>query len=108
MNGFFMAKEKTGWAINRLEEACRRDPHVSWWDFQWEFTKFVNSGLSVVPDVNLVTNIGFGADATHTFDSLGFAATATAELELPVRHPPFMMRNRTTGIMPDKKNWWTR
>jgi len=40
------------------------------WEYQWAFTRLIHHGLSVVPAVNLITNIGFGADATHTKDSL--------------------------------------
>lgn len=36
------------------------------WDFQWAYTRFINNGLSIVPTVNLVRNLGFGEDATHT------------------------------------------
>lgn len=36
------------------------------WDFQWVWTVWKNDGLSVIPNVNLVKNIGFGEEATHT------------------------------------------
>jgi hypothetical protein len=40
---------------------------VDTWDYQWMFTRFIQSGLTVLPAVNLVSNLGFGhADATHT------------------------------------------
>jgi len=38
------------------------------WDYQWGFARHVNSGLSVVPSRNLVSNIGYGGDSTHTDD----------------------------------------
>lgn len=37
------------------------------WDFQWAFARWVNGGKTVVPSVNLIKNIGFNADATHSF-----------------------------------------
>lgn len=40
---------------------------VSWWDYQWYFARIINSGMGVVPSVNLISNIGFGENATHTF-----------------------------------------
>lgn len=40
---------------------------VDTWDYQWGFARHVNSGLACVPSKSLVENIGFGADATHTF-----------------------------------------
>src|SRR5262249_17348584 len=39
------------------------------WDYVWLFSCWANSGLTCTPRVNLVSNIGFGADATHTHDS---------------------------------------
>jgi hypothetical protein len=93
LDNFYIVRERVDWVMNCLEEAYRREPYVSWWDFQWEFAKFANSGLSVVPNVNLVTNIGFGADATHTFEDVDFATAASTEMEFPVRHPPFMIRD---------------
>ncbi len=36
------------------------------WDYQWTFSLWQNKGLSIVPNRNLISNIGFGADATHT------------------------------------------
>ncbi len=45
-------------------------PHT--WDHQWIFCNWINNGLTVTTSKNLVRNIGFGADATHTVtDSLG-------------------------------------
>lgn len=39
------------------------------WDYQWVWTVWSNDGLSVIPNVNLVRNIGFGEEATHTTDT---------------------------------------
>lgn len=35
------------------------------WDYQWDFACWQQNGLSITPSVNLISNIGFGADATH-------------------------------------------
>jgi hypothetical protein len=39
---------------------------IDTWDFQWTFTRLLHGGLSAVSAVNLISNIGFGEDATHT------------------------------------------
>jgi len=36
------------------------------WDSLWLYTVWLNGGLSIIPNKNLVSNIGFGEDATHT------------------------------------------
>ncbi len=36
------------------------------YDYQWVFTCLINNGLIIVPNNNLINNIGFNIDATHT------------------------------------------
>lgn len=41
---------------------------IDTWDYQWEGS-MLNNGLScIIPARNLIQNIGFGMDATHTFE----------------------------------------
>ncbi len=64
------------------------------WDYQWEFTRIINSGLTIMPRNNLVYNIGFGEDATHTFSSNNyFKNTAVKPLKFPLKHPPFVIKD---------------
>jgi hypothetical protein len=59
------------------------------WDYQWEMCRILQSGLTVTPSVNLVQNIGYHAEAMHTFDVNHPHAKLTARnLEWPLR-PPF-------------------
>lgn len=39
---------------------------VDTWDYQYAFLNFFKNGLSIIPNVNLISNIGFGGAATHT------------------------------------------
>lgn len=58
------------------------------WDVQWNFALFRANGLSVVPRVNLVRNIGFGAQSTNTTNAQNaFASMAPGELAFPLKHP---------------------
>ncbi len=36
------------------------------WDYQWVLSCWTNDGLSIIPNFNLVSNIGYGDEATHT------------------------------------------
>ncbi len=50
-----------------FDDVCERDKdHI--WDFQWIFACWIQRGLSVIPRVNLVSNIGFNDGATHTMN----------------------------------------
>ena len=39
---------------------------IDTWDYQWILTVWRNRALACRPSLNLVKNVGFGADATHT------------------------------------------
>lgn len=39
---------------------------IDTWDYQWMFSIWLNEGVSITPTENLVINIGFGDNATHT------------------------------------------
>ena len=43
-----------------------KDNKLDTWDFQWAFTIWENNGLAILPNVNMISNIGFGLEATHT------------------------------------------
>jgi hypothetical protein len=48
-----------------FEKVYRKE--IDTWDYQWMFARLVQSGLTILPCVNLVANLGFGhEDATHT------------------------------------------
>ena len=63
------------------------------WDFQWVYTIWRNSALTILPRENLVTNIGFHAQATHTRTPSLFAELPRRALPLPLDHPPHVIRN---------------
>jgi hypothetical protein len=39
---------------------------IDTWDIQWSYSVYKNNGIGITPTANLISNIGFGADATHT------------------------------------------
>ena len=43
------------------------------WDLKWLFSLWSNEAVSITPNNNLVTNIGFGQDATHTKEDFGLS-----------------------------------
>lgn len=69
------------------------DGNIDTWDYQWRFACWIQSGLTILPNINLVSNIGFGADATHTIIPSELANLPTAEMPFPLQHPEFVIRN---------------
>lgn len=67
---------------------------IDTWDYQWCFTTWLNGGINIIPTTNLVSNIGFGANATHTSDSNSqMSNMLKEEMHLAVIHPTIMMPN---------------
>lgn len=64
------------------------------WSYQLTFTSLSESWLNILPSRNLVANIGFAPGATHTQDADWWVAKLPAhEPDVPLRHPPFVVRN---------------
>lgn len=64
------------------------------WAYQWFLACWLNHGLTVLPNVNLVSNIGFSISGTHTrIDFSPFSKMETSSLEFPIKHPPFIVRD---------------
>ena len=70
------------------------------WFYRWLFCCWIQSGLAVVPKVNLISNLGFGNDGTHTLSDSPFADMPSSSIEFPLVHPSFVVRNRRA----DKQN----
>jgi len=63
------------------------------WDYQWLFTMWYHQGLGISPNVNLISNIGFGRDATHTENiDLKFANLPKGNIILK-NHPKEVVRD---------------
>lgn len=71
----------------RLAEVQKDAYHNSSWDQQFWMSIWLHHGKGIMPNVNLCTNIGFGAEATHTFDSNNEAANMPTCHILPLKHP---------------------
>ncbi len=77
-------------ALERYWARCFDDVmsgKIDTWDYQWMYCIFAHSGLSIVPNVNLVTNIGFGNAATHTLKFDECHVVPSRMTEFPLRHP---------------------
>jgi hypothetical protein len=58
------------------------------WDYGWALAILISGGVSVMPSRNLIANIGFDSEATHTRrPSRHESAVPTYPIERPLRHP---------------------
>ncbi|MBF2064478.1 MAG: glycosyltransferase family 2 protein [Calothrix sp. C42_A2020_038] len=68
------------------------DGLIETWDYQWLYTCWLKKGLSIIPNYNLISNIGFGSDATHTFSSSPWSNLPTQDI-WQIKHPRLISRN---------------
>ncbi len=69
------------------------DGTLDTWDCSWTFAALTHGLLQVVPNVNLISNIGFGPGATHTHIVGAHANMPTSEITFPLKHPTFVLPN---------------
>jgi hypothetical protein len=73
------------------------DTNLDCWDYQWTYSCWLQNGLAILPQVNLVSNIGFGSDATHTSLSHTYdtncpqMSVPAKAINFPLRHPHFLI-----------------
>jgi hypothetical protein len=71
-------------------DSVRKDlTKANTWGFPWMYSCRSSGGLSILPSVNLIQNIGFGEDATHTSKNMKHLTRATQSLG-PLVHPRAM------------------
>jgi len=66
---------------------------VNSWANRWTLACWLQSGLTILPAVNLVSNIGFGSHGTHTRDRSPFSDIAVQPIAFPLAHPPYVVRD---------------
>ena len=82
-----------------FDRACGTDAagSTSHWDYAWYYACMTN-GLSVHPAANLISNIGYGPLASHTFGASELADRPLQFLETDLRHPAWVVRDRQADL----------
>ena len=65
---------------------------INTWDYQWLLANWLEGRMNIVPSVNLIANIGFGEDATHTVG--GCDLVPVEAMSFPLKHPSEVLVNR--------------
>ncbi len=74
--------------------------YYSHWDYQWNLSCAAQNGLSIVPEKNMMINVGFDEESTHTIEkSPIFENIYIQKLDFPIRHPAFVYADTN----PEKK-----
>ncbi|MBV8216285.1 MAG: glycosyltransferase family 2 protein [Verrucomicrobia bacterium] len=97
----FKAAGRIRWVFENSVEQAYWEPYfqqcydgkIDTWDYIWFYTCLSQSGLTILPDTNLVSNIGFGPNATHTFNVHSRFANAPTGDIWHLKHPQHMIRH---------------
>jgi hypothetical protein len=80
--------------LDNLADANPENRTLNTWDFQWFYNCYVHGGLAITPAANMVSNVGFGAEATHTSLLASKLANLPArDMQFPLKHPPAIERS---------------
>lgn len=66
---------------------------IDTWAYRWVFSCWAQNGLCILPNVNLVTNVGFDRLATHTKFETKFSNIPARNIGFPLKHPSYIIRN---------------
>jgi hypothetical protein len=78
---------------------------VDTWDFQWTYTIFKQNGLCITPNVNLVTNIGFSGESTHTRNANSLFSNMKRGKIMSIKQPRFILPDREADTFIMKQNF---
>ena len=78
---------EANWWYSIVKEIQQDETKKSYWDFQMQIHLFRNSALTIHPKVNLISNIGFDGDGTHTLNNNDHRGDRVVYPIMPLTHP---------------------
>lgn len=97
---------KCFWLYNRLQE-FKSGTIYYWehWDWQWNMACSAQNGLSIVPETNLMVNIGLDEESTNTKekDHPIYGNLQFQPLRFPLRHPSLVYADNRPERSLEKK-----
>ncbi len=79
---------------------------INSWDFQWMAAVWRYNGLAILPNVNLISNIGFSADALHCTDPNDPFANIPTQKIIPLIHPDKILINEDADNYYYNRFWY--
>lgn len=88
--------------LNKLDKSYKQK--INTWDYQWTYTIWNQAGATILPNVNLISNIGFQTGGTHTnIADKDMANLPTSEITFPLLHPTEIAINDSADTYSYKK-----
>lgn len=77
-----------------FDRAHQAGGDCDYWDYQWTYSVWTQSGLTATPHAALLSNIGFGEGATHTTSPDDWrSGMPVGSVDFPLRHPAYLIRD---------------
>jgi len=67
---------------------------VDTWDYQWSYMMLINNQFTIIPKNNLILNIGFGEDSTHTSGKNLYERLLLEEIPKIDSHPDYIVQHK--------------
>ena len=86
------SKREVRYWLNIFERVYQGE--IDTWDYQWFFANWFEGRVAAFPSVNLISNIGYRDDATHTIsEDSPLANRPLAQMPFPLSHPAAISRD---------------
>jgi len=113
-----LERAEADWWYFKLLEIQKDTAKKSYWDYQCLITLLLNSGITIMPKRNLITNIGFDEEGTHTLANNGKGGRMSFPI-MPLIHPETIIVDKTRdaycfakvhseGFIKDTMAFWYR
>ena len=63
----------------KIFDRVSKNSNKSYWDYQWQYHMWAKNGYSIQPPINLIRNIGYNVNATHTTNSKDWRSNISEE-----------------------------
>lgn len=90
LNGHFLSRSERKEVEKLFEHTW--NGNIRSWDYQFDLGRILNHALNIIPARNLVRNIGFGEEGTHTVNANDPRGNRpVSDVSLPLEHPAHML-----------------
>lgn len=100
INNVFRIKQQQKYWVKVFQKTY--DSEIDSWGYIWTYTCFTNNGLCVLPNINLVSNIGFDSESTHTKGNDSIFSQMEVEEISEIVHPEFVLADQEADLLTSK------
>lgn len=103
----FYSSAETNWWVKKLWQIKNDTSKKSYWDYQMQIHLLLNNGVAIRPQKNIISNIGFDLEGTHTHqnDSRGDREVYAC---YPLTHPTKIEVNKRNDYLYMAKEYQKR